>query len=88
MRRILKVAVWGVVCVVVSLISIYLWAHVGLVLLGGIALATIGAVIRALVRELQGKRHDGPYVAGPVRMSDIPSRPQRFRHHRTPNDPG
>jgi uncharacterized membrane protein len=69
---------------VAVLISIFFWSHVAIVAMILIPLVVIGAVGRAIVRELQGKRD--PYIAGTMTMSDIPEEPEKFSHFSDPNE--
>ena len=69
---------------VAVLISIFFWYFAGFIAAILIPLVVIGAVGRAIVRELQGKRD--PYLAGTVTMNDIPEKPEKFSHFSDPNE--
>jgi len=77
LRRIGKVLAWIAVACFVGVLSVMFWGFLGLALVL-IPIVGIGVMIRAIYLELRGKRPT--YTVGVVDLSDIPTKPKRFRH--------
>ena len=81
--KVLKIAGWVLLICALTVITVVFWAFIGVLIAVLIPLLIIGAVIKAAIRDHQGKRYDYPYVPGPVRMSHIPRKPERIMHNVT-----
>ena len=80
---VLKVIAWTVLLVVVGAVSVLFWPYIGVLAAVLIPLLIIGSVVRSAIRDLRGKRHESPIVAGKVGMSHIPEKPKEIRHFTT-----
>ena len=78
--KILRVAGWTLIFLILPTLTIVFWAPFGLAVLLAIPIIGIIAVLRSLVLDLMGKRPEHSYVVGAIRMSHLQKKEVRIRH--------
>ena len=77
----LRITAWIIVGLGVTAFTVLFWAYLGLAAVVLIPLVGLGAVVRALVNELRGKRPE--YTVGTTSIAHLPERAEEIRHFTT-----